>query len=179
MTSRHGTGHIQKVYEAEIDTALERHKGARTQPYCKPTQMRSQRLRLLLALLALPVLFLLFLYLGSYTAFSDLLATTGAAQLPDEIFGLIHFVTSPDEADRIIFAPTHNSAADVAEQLGGTIVPEKPVEVTWYAVGSITKATEHTRRKGPANPAGGWEDRLRVLRDEYPLVVFSKVRTPT
>lgn len=58
-------------------------------------------------------------------------------------------------------------------QLRGTVVPEKPVDMTWYALGSITKAV---RRKGSRKSPSEWKERLRVLREEYPLVVFSKVR---
>ena len=144
------------------------------------TQMPSPRpRRLFLFLLSLPVLFLLFLFLGSPTI-SDLFSTTAQPpQLPGEIFGLLHFVTSPDEAGRVIGTvdPAPDGAGQVAlengVQLGGAVAPDKPVSLAWYALGSIAKTGTFRMRGKSAN--GEWEERLRVLREEYPLVVFSKV----
>jgi len=136
-------------------------------PSCHPR-------RLFLTLLALPVLFLFLLYLTSLTSrpsISDLFSTTAQPpKLPDEIFGLLHFVTSPDEAGRMVSAvgdPTLGGAGEVA--------PDKPVAMAWYARGSIARAGELRGARGES-PSRGWESRLKVLREEYPLVVFSKVR---
>ncbi|KAH0827999.1 pre-mRNA splicing factor component-domain-containing protein [Lanmaoa asiatica] len=106
-----------------------------------------------------------------------------SSNLPDEIFGLLHFVTSPDEAGRVLSAvgdPTGQEAApENGVQPGGAIVAGKPVEMAWYALGSITKTGERTRGRGQGRSAsGGWEERLKVLREEYPLVVFSKSYCP-
>ncbi|KAG6375501.1 pre-mRNA splicing factor component-domain-containing protein [Boletus reticuloceps] len=113
------------------------------------------------------------------------------SRLPDEIFGLLHFVTSPAEAGRVISATgdshsAQDSAGNVAHALesdvqpGGAVVPDKPVAMAWYALGSITNAGGiPVSGRAPGRFAGwpgGWEERLKVLREEYPLVVFSKVR---
>lgn len=139
--------------------------------------------RLFLAVLSLPVLFLLLLYLGSPTSrrtLSDLFATHGQpSKLPDEIFGLLHFVTSPDEADRLLGGAddrTHNDD-DAIAHLGGAVAPDKPVAMAWYALGSTAKAgLDHLGTRAAARSArAAWDQRLKTLREEYPLVVFSKV----
>lgn len=141
--------------------------------------------RLFFALLSIPVLFLFLLFLYSHPTISDLFSTTAhSSKLPEEIFGLLHFVTSPDEAGRLVIAPanpardgtrTSNVALDNETQLEDVVAPEKPVGMAWYALGSITRASAH-RRKGQEKSANEWQQRLRVLREEYPIVVFSKVR---
>jgi len=98
-------------------------------------------------LLAVPVLVLL--YVLTLLTVAHLFSTSE----PDEIFGLLHFVTSPDEADRVVTPP---NTSDVPP-----VMPEKPIEMAWYALGSTT--------------SGGWEERLRVLP---PLVMFSKSYCP-
>jgi hypothetical protein len=132
----------------------------------------------LLILLALPLLFLLLLFLNARRTVYDLFSTdTQPSKLPDEIFGLLHFVTSPDEAGRVINAagdPTLDSGRG-DDPVGGAIAPDKPIAMAWYALGSIAKGDYRGR---PESVGGGWEGRLKALRQEYPLVVFSKVRPP-
>lgn len=146
------------------------------------TRMPSSRpRRFFLALLSIPVLFLFLLFLASRRPISDLFST--GANLPDEIFGLLHFVTSPSEAGRVLTAvgdPPREAAGEITQetevQLGGAVVPENPVDMSWYALGSIALASERTRGRRPGkSPSTEWEERLKVLREAYPLVVFSKV----
>jgi len=144
--------------------------------------------RLFFALLAIPVLFLL--YLGLPALFPTSVQPSG---LPDEIFGLLHFVTSPDEAGRVISAIGDTpSAQDSSEtvvhalendvQLGEAVAPDKPIAMAWYALGAITRAGNlpaSGRARGRfAGGPGEWEARLKVMREEYPLVVFSKSYCP-
>ncbi|KAG9316755.1 hypothetical protein JVU11DRAFT_2816 [Chiua virens] len=68
--------------------------------------MPSHPRRLFLVILAIPVLFLVFLYLaGTHRPISNFFTTSPSTKLPDEIFGLLHFVTSPDESARVVRAP--------------------------------------------------------------------------
>ena len=136
--------------------------------------------RLLLVLLALPVLFLFLLYINSSGTVSDLFSTDARpSKLPDEIFGLLHFVISPDEAGRVINAAGDGARGvaldnDPAVQLEDAVAPDKPVAMGWYALGSIAKAGGRGGSESES-VSRGWEERLRALQ-EYPLVVFSKVR---
>lgn len=153
----------------------------------RPKMPSSRPRRLFLLLLSIPLLLFFLLYLGSPTSrrtISDLFSTSAyPSKLPDEIFGLLHFVTSPDEAGRVLSAvddPTPDVAEEVAlengAQLGDTIVPDKAVELAWYALGSIARTAQRAGGKGlDRSASGGWDERLKVLRGEYPLVVFSKV----
>jgi len=144
--------------------------------------------RLFLVLLSIPVLFLFLLYLGSSGSrrvISDLFSTSAhPSKLPDEIFGLLHFVTSPDEAGRVFNTmddPTRDAAEEVVVQPGDALTAEKPVEMAWYALGSIAKTAQRTRGPkglGRSLASGGWDERLKVLQEEYPLVVFSKSYCP-
>lgn len=139
--------------------------------------------RLLLTLLALPALFLFLFFLNTRsTNIYDLFSTTAQpSKLPDEIFGLLHFVTSPEEAGRVVIAARDatldggRGAALENDRPAGAVAPDKPISMAWYALGSIAKAGEF--RRGFESAGGGWEERLKVLRQEYPLVVFSKVRS--
>lgn len=147
-----------------------------------PTRPR----RLLFVLLSLPVLFLLFLYLSSRSELFS--TTTEPSNLPNELFGLLHFVTSPDEAGRVIHAvgdPNHDAhdnagSENVAlERENEAIAPDQPVPIAWYALGSFAK-TSPFRMRGKGSSAHddeGWGERLRTLREQYPLVVFSKAST--
>ncbi|KAF8134514.1 hypothetical protein EV363DRAFT_1582561 [Boletus edulis] len=107
-------------------------------------------------------------------------------RLPDEIYGLLHFVTSPAEAGRVISAigDSHSTGniGNALESDGEAVAPDKPVAMAWYALGSITNAggiPMSGRAPGRfAGGPGGWEERLKVLREDYPLVVFSKSYCP-
>ncbi|KIJ18581.1 hypothetical protein PAXINDRAFT_97362, partial [Paxillus involutus ATCC 200175] len=148
--------------------------------------------RLILLLLTLPFLFFAFLYLSSPDRALSVFLSTSApdeTKLPDEIFGLLHFVTAPEEAGRVLrvagepqddIGSTGDSGWDGSLSSGGaTVVPAKPVEMAWYALGSIAKMQERGRGRGQGrSTGGGWEDRINMLREQHPLVVFSKVRTP-
>lgn len=143
--------------------------------------------QLFLTILALPVLFLLALFfIASRSTVSDLFSTTAhTSDLPSEIYGLLHFVTSPEEAHRVIRAPgdppplqehdTHE--LDVLQLDNAAVAPEKPITLAWYALGSITKTGGRARwRAGRGDAASsGWDERLRTLHEQHPLVVFSKV----
>jgi len=139
--------------------------------------------RLLLVILAIPVLFLFLLFLNSRRIIADVFSTDAQpSKLPDEIFGLLHFVTSPDESGRVISEPGARGVAldnDSAVQLEDAVAPDKPVAMAWYALGSIAKADEFRAREGSESEpvSGGWEERLEALQ-EYPLVVFSKSYCP-
>lgn len=61
------------------------------------------------------------------------------------------------------------------DPVGGAIAPDKPIAMAWYALGSIAKGDYRGR---PESVGGGWEGRLKALRQEYPLVVFSKSYCP-
>ncbi|KAF9237578.1 hypothetical protein BU15DRAFT_75945 [Melanogaster broomeanus] len=130
--------------------------------------------RFLLLLITLPFLFLTLLYIGSPSSrrtLSVFLSTNAPddTTLPDEIFGLLHFVTAPEEAGRVLRVagePEDNAAGsgggsgwDGALALGG---------------GTVYAGTRPG--KGPGEDGRrGWEDRMEVLREQYPVVVFSKV----
>jgi len=106
-------------------------------------------------------------------------------------------VTSPDESHRVITAPgnpappppppehhddAHKSDAQPLDG-GAAVAPEKPITLAWYALGSIAKAGVRERwraGRGSSHSAtsSGWDERLRVLREEHPLVVFSKSYCP-
>ncbi|KIJ67773.1 hypothetical protein HYDPIDRAFT_107264 [Hydnomerulius pinastri MD-312] len=142
--------------------------------------------RFFLLILTLPFLFLTLLYVGSPTSrrtISVFLSTSAPdeTKLPDEIFGLLHFVTAPEEEGRVIKVagePQDIGAGgdDWAQTLGAPVAPEKQIEMAWYALGSIAK-TGRGRGRGGAT-GGGWAERMKLLREEYPLVVFSKSYCP-
>ncbi|KIK98487.1 hypothetical protein PAXRUDRAFT_823847 [Paxillus rubicundulus Ve08.2h10] len=156
--------------------------------------MPTLRPRRLILLLTLPFLFFAFLYLGSpgrHRTLSVFLSTSAPdeAKLPDEIFGLLHFVTAPEEAGRVLrvagepqddIGNTGDSGWDGGLSSGGAmVVPAKPVEMAWYALGSIAKTQERGRGTGQGrSTGGGWEDRINRLTEQHPLVVFSKSYCP-
>ncbi|KAJ7091982.1 thioredoxin-like protein [Mycena belliarum] len=76
---------------------------------------------------------------------------TKSAAKVDEIFGLIHLVTGDSEHEHIL---GHTDNFD----------PSKPVDMSLYAAGSTDEID--------------WNDRVRVLNERYPLVVFSKSYCP-
>lgn len=126
---------------------------------------------------------LAFYLLGHLSSDTGYLSTSAPddVDLPNELFGLLWFVTAPDEQGRAVLV--HDEPGSV---LGGPVDPEKPIDLAWYALGSIT-ARGKGRGRGRAGDTGwtwgkasvgrgGWQERMRTLREEYPLVVFSKVR---
>ncbi|KAH7888887.1 thioredoxin-like protein [Phlebopus sp. FC_14] len=146
--------------------------------------------RLVFLLVSLPFLFVFLLYIGSTSSRRGLtrfLSTSNpdGVGLPDEIFGLLHFVSSPDEAGRVLWAPEDpegavgetDSRAEKGLNPGGPVDPKKPIDMAWYAWGSISQTRGAGRGRAP-NVRGGWEERMRVLREEYPLIVFSKSYCP-
>ncbi|KAI6002824.1 hypothetical protein EDD15DRAFT_2224802 [Pisolithus albus] len=106
------------------------------------------------------------------------------ATVPDEVFGFLWFVTAPVEQGRPIFVQSDEGSGELAS----VVNPEKPIDMTWYALGSIMSQGRSKGRsrgdygKGIVNAWGerlkqnrvGWAERLRVLQEEYPLIVFSK-----
>ncbi|KAJ7502376.1 thioredoxin-like protein [Mycena galericulata] len=70
----------------------------------------------------------------------------------DEIFGLLHLVTGDSEHEHIL---GHTESFD----------PTKPVDMAVYAAGSGKDDVD-------------WNQRVRELNEQYPLVVFSKSYCP-
>jgi glutaredoxin len=149
--------------------------------------------RLLLLIITLPFLFLALLFIGSPISRRNLsvfLSTSAPddTNLPAEIFGLLHLVTAPEEAGRVLrvageldddISGPGDSWWSGSLSLGGTVVPEKPVEMAWYALGSISSRVERGRGRGQGRTTGGgWGDRMEVLQEQYPVVVFSKSYCP-
>lgn len=71
-----------------------------------------------------------------------------------------------------------SAVGDSALDGTGEVAPDKSVAMAWYARGSIARAGELRGARGES-ASRGWESKLKVLREEYPLVVFSKVRPRT
>lgn len=121
------------------------------------------------------------------------------ATIPNEVFGFLWFVTAPVEQGRTIFVQSDEGSGELANvgtgiehTLSSPINPEKPIDMTWYALGSIMSQGPSKGRsrgddgKGIVNAWSerlkqnrvGWAERLRVLQEEYPLIVFSKTYCP-
>lgn len=119
--------------------------------------------------------------------------------IPDEVFGLLWFVTAPTEQGRTIVVQGDegreafaNVGTEMGHALNGPVNPEKPVDMTWYALGSIMSQRQDKDRsrgnngrgfvnswsKGSKRNRAGWAERMRVLQEEYPLIVFSKTYCP-
>ncbi|KAL4073829.1 thioredoxin-like protein [Scleroderma citrinum] len=115
---------------------------------------------------------------SSATSYLSTSAPDGVS-LPNEVFGLLWFVTAPEEQGRGVFV--HDEQGSV---LGSAVNPEKPIDLAWYALGSIAAQGKGRGRVGDRQwkwskgSRGGWTERMRVLREEYPLVVFSKSYCP-
>lgn len=162
------------------------------------TTLRPRRV-LLLCLLVCGIVGLSFLRSLPLPAQTYLSASSDDAPLPDEIFGLLWFLVAPEESSRTIVTEVHDESKVTDERtgivLGGPVNPAEPIDIAWYALGSIAVhgvrdsapldgggallrpgSAKWRWDKVPVRDKGGWEERMRVLRDEYPLVVISKVR---
>ena len=125
--------------------------------------------------------FLALYLLGYLSSDSSYLSTSAPDDMavPNELFGLLWFVTAAEEQGRTVLIQD-----DEGNVLGGPVNPEKPIDIAWYALGSITAQGKGRGRgrigdmgwKWGKASRGGWPERMRILREEHPLVVFSKVR---
>ncbi|KAI6040236.1 thioredoxin-like protein [Pisolithus marmoratus] len=115
--------------------------------------------------------------------------------IPDEVFGFLWFVTAPAEQGRTVVVQGEEGSkefANVGTRIGRTLTgpvnPEKPIDMSWYALGSIMSEGPgkgrdrggymNTWSKGSKQSRTGWAERMRMLREEYPLIVFSKTYCP-
>jgi len=122
------------------------------------------------------------LYLLGYLSSDFSYLSTSAPDdmaVPNELFGLLWFVTAAEEQGRTVLIQE-----DQGSVLGGPVNPDKPIDIAWYALGSIT-AQGKGRGRGRVGDTGwkrgkvsrgGWPERMRILREQHPLIVFSKVR---
>ncbi|KAI6021503.1 hypothetical protein BKA83DRAFT_4282815, partial [Pisolithus microcarpus] len=129
---------------------------------------------------------LLVILTGAFVGFYTLAPCLDDATIPNEVFGFLWFVTAPVEQGRTIFVQSDEGSGELANvgtgiehTLSSPINPEKPIDMTWYALGSIMSQGPSKGRSRGDDGKGinrvGWAERLRVLQEEYPLIVFSKV----
>ncbi|KAG6333338.1 hypothetical protein ID866_5755 [Astraeus odoratus] len=164
--------------------------------------LRPRRILLLTLLFSAFLGFYLFSCLSSDDDGYVSTSAPDGATVPDEIFGLLWFVAAPEEQGRtlVVHSGEDTGKVDAKLAMSEPVNPEKPIDMTWYALGSIAaqgksrgrgrlhdvdgsarRSEDVPRRWGKplAKSNGGWMERIHVLRKEYPLIVFSKVGSVT